>query len=40
MILQFRVTNFTNEPVGRFQTKFNNNSYCLKPVQPNLENID
>lgn len=39
MFAQFKITNFTQTPVSQFQTKFNNNSYCLKPTQINIDGI-
>lgn len=34
------MTNFGNSPLGNFQTKFNNNSYCLKPSNVNIDYVD
>ncbi len=32
MFVVFKITNQTNTPLTHFMTKFNDNSYCLRPV--------
>jgi hypothetical protein len=39
MICQFQITNLTSHTLSNIMTKFNENSYCLRPVSPQI-NID
>lgn len=36
MFVQFRITNHTSNPLSHFMTKFNENSYCIRPQTPQI----
>lgn len=37
MVAEFKITNHTQNPLTNFMTKFNENSYCLRPQHPAIK---